>query len=272
MTRDDIFKEAVRNCFRECYRKAQPSADYDEIVEKVKNGEIEDTDVNPVYNRYYLSMEEFTYIRDKYLDAYKMRNAWTPNIDLLKSYFVEGGTKDKYIPEHADEDGFTHPGYRGYEKVLPFKEQVLNYLRDCGLHESMAVKLSHDINNIAIYNIESCQDFYRFDREESDFSWAVTLGASPTSNKEKVIEYWKSQGIEVKIEDRNPLLLWEMDEYGENFAEIMEDEYGKDWEEEWWERYETEKQAKAARKEAELKRLARNLQVEEEKGGNNEQL
>ena len=52
----------------------------------------------------------------------------------------------------------------------------------------------------------------------------------------------------------------------------MEDDYGENWEEEWWERYETEKQAKSARKEAELKSLARNLQVEEEKGGNNEPL
>lgn len=259
MTRDDIFNEAVRNCFRELYRKAQPSADYDEIVEKVKNGEMEDTDKDPVYNRYYLSMEEFTYIREKYLEAYKMKNTWIPNIDLLKSYFIEGGTKDKYIPEQTDEDGFTHPGYRGYEKVLPFKEQVLNYLRDCGLHEDMAIKLSHDINNIAIYNIENCQDFYRFDREESEFSWAVTLGASPTSNKEKVIEYWKSQGVDLNIEDRNPLLLWEMDEYGENFEEVMEDEYGENWEEYWWEKYEEEKRQEQLEREEKLRKIKENM-------------
>jgi hypothetical protein len=249
MTRDDIFKEAVRNCYRELYRKAQPSADYDEIIEKVESGEIEDNDKNPVYKRYYLSMEEFTYIRDKYLDAYKMRNTWIPNIDVLKSYFTEGGTKDKYVPEHTDEDGFTHPGYRGYEKVLPFKQQVLNYLKDNGLSDDVQ-KISEGINEIAIGNINDCKDFYRFDREESDFAWAVTLGASPTSNKQTVIDYWKTQGIELKIEDRNPLLLWEMDEYGDNFEEVMEDEYGEDWKREWWERYETEKQAKQAKKDA----------------------
>lgn len=265
MTRDSIFQEAVKNCFRELYRKSQPSADYDEIIEKVKNGEITDSKENPVYNRYYLSMEEFTYIRDKYLEAYKMKNTWKPNIDLLKSYFIEGGTKNKYIPEQTDKYGFTHPGYRGYEKVLPFKEQVLNYLRDCGLHEDMAVKLSHDINNIATDNIENCQEFYHFDREESAFSWAVTLGASPTSNKEKVIEYWKTQGIEINIKDRNPLLLWEMDNYGENFEEAMEDEYGENWEDYWWERYEEEKREKEREREERLKSLAQNLQEEKKK-------
>lgn len=258
MTRDDIFNEAVRNCFRELYKKAQPSADYDEIVEKVKKGEIEDTDVNPVYNRYYMSMEEFTYIRDKYLDAYKMRNTWNPNIDLLTSYFVEGGTKDKYIPEHTDEEGFTHPGYRGYEKVSPFKQQVLNYLKECGVHEEMAKKLSEGINEIAMNNIEDCKEFYRFDREESNFSWAVTLGASPTCNKEKVIEYWKTKGVEVKIEDRNPLLLWEMDECGDSFAEVMEDEYGKDWESYWWEKYEDEKRQKQLEREEKIKKIKQN--------------
>ena len=73
-------------------------------------------------------------------------------------------------------------------------------------------------------------DFYR---EESSFDCSIALGPSPCSNAETVIEYWKSQGVDIKIEERNPLLFWDMDYYGDSFEEVMEDEYGKDWKEYW---------------------------------------
>ena len=33
-TREDIMKEAIHECFKEMYAKSQPSADYDELLEK----------------------------------------------------------------------------------------------------------------------------------------------------------------------------------------------------------------------------------------------
>ena len=64
LNRDNIIQRAVQECLEEMYAKAQPSANYKELIEKVKSGEIEDSNENPVYNRYYLSQEEFEYIRN----------------------------------------------------------------------------------------------------------------------------------------------------------------------------------------------------------------
>ena len=283
-TREDIIKEAIHNCFKEMYAKAQPSIDYDELLEKFRNGEItEGKGETPIHNRYYLSMDEFVYIRDKYLNMYRMNNLWKSNVEFLRENLTEGGYKDIYIPERTDENGNTYPGYRSSEYVPNLKDQFLNALdKKLKLGDVMREPIAEELYNIVLESIDNFKDFYRFDREEEQFGYAVALGASPCSNKETVIEYWKSQGVDLDIKDRNPLLLWEMDYYGEEFEEVMEEDYGEDWENYWREVYETEKQAKTAKKEAELKELmkkipndsslARNLQVEEEKGGNDEQL
>jgi hypothetical protein len=96
--------------------------------------------------------------------------------------------------------------------------------------------------------ITNCKEFYRFDREEADFSCSVALGASPTSNKETVIEYWKSQGKDIEIIEPNPLLIWERDFYGDEFEEVMEYEYGEDWKEQFDKKWEEEKRKKEAEK------------------------
>ena len=283
-TREDIIKEAIHECFKEMYAKSQPSIDYDELLEKFRNGEItEGKGETPIHNRYYLSMDEFVYIRDKYLNMYRMNNLWKSNVEFLRENLTEGSYKDIYIPERTDENGDWHPGYRSSEHVPNLKDQFLYALdKKLKLGNEMREPIAEELYNIVLETIDNCKDFYRFDREEEQFGYAVALGASPCSNKNTVIDYWKSQGVDLEIKDRNPLLLWEMDYYGEDFEEVMEEDYGDDWEKEWWERYETEKQAKSARNQAELKEfmrkfspdssLAQNLQVEEEKGGNDEQL
>jgi hypothetical protein len=98
-------------------------------------------------------------------------------------------------------------------------------------------ELSNKLSHKVIQYIEDCQNFYRFDREEQGFDSSIALGCSPTSNKEVVKEYWKKQGVEVNIIDRIPNLLWDMDYYGEEFSEVMLDEYGEDWETVTWDIY-----------------------------------
>ena len=59
LDRDEIIGRAYDDCMSEMYAKAQPSADFKQLVEDVKSGKIIDSNENPVYNRYYLSYEEF---------------------------------------------------------------------------------------------------------------------------------------------------------------------------------------------------------------------
>ena len=105
--------------------------------------------------------------------------------------------------------------------------------------------------------INDIKDFYRFDRKESDFSVAVALGASPTGNAETVKKWWKENyGKDIEIVERNPYLLWEMDEYGDEFEDVMIDEYGENWKEitdKEWKEKEAKEKAEAEKKMNELR-------------------
>lgn len=226
--RDSIIKQAHHDCMRELYAKAQPSANYDELIEGVKNGTIEDSSKNPLYERYYLSYEEFFYILNKYCKAYGIEESWQDNLDIVRNYFAGEGYEDVFVEGRIDEEGYKHPGYRSAKQVPHIKNAIANkYGED----------IASDISDMIFAYIDKCKDYYRFDREESNFRASIALGASPTSNKQTVIDYWKNKGVEVVIEDRNPLLFWEKDYYEDEFEEMMLDEYGDNWEEETWKQY-----------------------------------
>lgn len=250
LDRKEILERAYHECMTEMYAKAQPSADFNQLLEDVKSGKISKDE--KVYEQHYLSYEEFIHIRDKYIKAYGLQETWKSNIEVLEDYLNNGGTKDKYIESRTDEDGHYHPGYRGYEKVKPIKEQIemiLNSEFTSGEVSPFVKDTIRDkIVEIVMKTISDCKEFYRFDREEADFNCSVALGASPTSNKETVIEYWKSQGKDIKIIEPNPLLIWERDYYDDEFEEVMIEEYGDDWEQQFNEKWEEEKRKKEAEK------------------------
>ena len=61
--RESVLERAVHDCYREMFRKAQPRANYDDYIRKIKNGEIpKDT---RIYERHYLPDKEFKYIVNK---------------------------------------------------------------------------------------------------------------------------------------------------------------------------------------------------------------
>ena len=235
LDRNEILEKAYHECMAEMYAKSQPSVDYYQLLEDAKNGKIGKNE--KVYERHYLSHEEFKHILEKYKNAYNIKSHWIDDVEVLEKYIKEGGSKDKYIEAHTDEYGY-HPGYRSYEKVAPLREQLskIFYKSDFYTGSEMDEDSEELIDNL--YSkitdiIDTCKNFYKFDREESSFDCSVALGPSPCSNKDTVIEYWKSQGIDIEIEERNPLLLWDMDYYGDSFEEVMKDEYGDNWKEYW---------------------------------------
>lgn len=236
LDRDEILKKAYHECMAEMYAKAQPSADYYQLLEDAKNGKIGKDE--RVYERHYLSHEEFKHILGKYKDAYNIKSHWVDDIEVLENYVKNGGNKDKYIESYTDSKGNYHPGHRSYEKVAPLKEQLAEIFHKSDFYTGSEMNEASEelINNL--YDkvtdiVDTCKNFYRFDREESSFDCSVALGPSPCSNKDIVIEYWKSQGIDIEIEERNPLLFWDMDYYGDSFEEVMKDEYGDNWKEYW---------------------------------------
>lgn len=226
LDRKEILERAYHDCMTEMYAKSQPSVDYNQLLKDAQDGKIGKDE--KVYERYYLSHAEFDHIRKKYIDAYNIKATWKSDIEILEQYLTEGGNKDKYIEAHTDEYGY-HPGYRGYETVNPISKQIQDIIaNEIGEgHEETGNKILEAVMN----TIKDCKEYYRFDREESDFNCSVALGPSPCSNKEIVEKYWETQGVNIKVEEPNPYLIWEKDYYGEELDEVMEYEYGENWKE-----------------------------------------
>lgn len=235
ITRRDIIQEAYNACMREMYAKAQPSADYDAIVAGVKDGTIQDSDKDPVYARHYLSQEEFKHILNKYIKAYGMENKWNSYVDIIETYLKGGGHRDMYVDNRKELICVPH-----IKEV--FTKEIYDNFGD--IMGEDAEKLSEILSNKVLEYVQWCRDFYRVDREADSFSVSVALGESPSSNPDAVVKYWARQGVDIDIEWRNPLLLWEMDEYGEYFEEYMEAEYGDDWEQHWKREWEKRKDMK----------------------------
>ena len=118
------------------------------------------------------------------------------------------------------------------EKNLYFEHKELNQDR---------TELTDDITNKVMETIHNCKEYYKFDREEEQFSIAIALGASPTSNSETVKKWWKDNyNVDIEIEERNPLLFWEQDYYGDEFESVMEEEDGPNWKEIWDKKWQDE--------------------------------
>lgn len=214
ITRRKMLSEAIDKCIAEMYLKAQPSVDINDYIEKIKTGEMTDKTQPYVYQRHYLSDEEAKYIANKYIDAYRFNNEWYSNIDLLIKDLKEGCTVDKWIERKGN-----NPGYKGYEKRKPLKKRFKDILDECNVNDKKVLKKL--VDEVFDY-IENRKNFYRFDNEENKFNFNVFLGACPTSNKQMVIDYWKEQGKDITIVDRNPDTFWMIDE-GYTEEEIKEE-------------------------------------------------
>jgi len=264
LTREDVLAKAVKDCYREMFAKAQPTADWDCLIAEYKAGKIDEKNDGPIYDRHYLSHEEYKYIIDKYIDAYRIAPEFKEDIDILKSYLLKGGSKDKYIESYTDKYGNYHPGTRGYEKVKPLKKHIYDIIYgEYDGNGEIAKGVTDKVLNKVIELINACQDFYSFNIDEQKFINTLTMGATPTPNAETVKKWWKDHyNVDIEIEERNPLLLWEMDYYGDNFEEVMEEEYGNNWKDQWNKKWEDQKAQKKAEYEALLKKI-------EENAGNN---
>lgn len=201
INRDEILKEALHKCFVEMYRWSQPSIDIDELF---KNG-YKDSRESPLYEKHYLSQENFEYIRQTYMDAYGIKDNWDDTFEILIKQLKEGGIEDDYKPATKD-----RPGYRDYKKVLPLEE---------------VITCPGEMNTIIDY-IKKCQNFFKgHSRETNQFSCSVALGGSPTSNAKEVEEYWHKNGRpdfvikDYKIED----IIWGSEE--NDYGPLTEEEF-----------------------------------------------
>lgn len=259
LDRKEILSKAVHDCFKEMYAKAQPSADWDQIIKEYETG-VRGKDER-VYEQHYLSQEEYMYILEKYLDAYNIRTQWKEDVRIVEEYLNDGGLKDKYIKDYTDKNGDFHPGYRSTEKVPPIKTQILKYLDKCN-KSSENEEIATALHKIVMKTIFECKNFYQFDREESSFRMTVALGASPCTNAETVKQYWKEKtGEDIVIEERNPKLFWYQD-MGYDDEDMAYEFDDPNWKETLDKEWKDELEKKAQERNKRLKKLEAKIQKE----------
>ena len=260
INREDILDKAFHDCMHEMYAKSQPEADYDNLLNEYAEGKIGKDE--RIYDRHYLSMDEFLYIRDTYKDAYNIRSHWKDDVEVVEDYLLKGGLKDYYVPGKVDKNGFKHPAYRSTKKVPPIQESIYKILSNRKPDEDNNI-LAKKIADQVLENIKRCKDFYKFDREESSFDCDISLGASPTSNAETVKKWWKENyNQDIEIEERNPKLFWYLDnEYTDEELAYEFESYGENWKEaldKEWKEKKAEKKRKQDEKIAMLKNVNNN--------------
>ena len=258
LEREDILIKAMEDCYREMFAKAQPAADWDNLIQEYRDGKIDEDKDGPVYDRHYLSQDEFVYILDKYLDAYRIKSEWREDIEILEEYLTKGGSKDKYFESYEDENGY-HPAYRGYEHVAPLKNHIKDIIAPYYVgYEKTQDEIAQKVTDKVMGLISDCKNFYSFNRDEMKFRNTLAMGASPTSKAETVKKWWKDHyDVDIEIEERNPLLFWEYDYYGDEIDDVMSNEYGENWKEIFDKKWEEQK----AQKKAELEELKKKFEA-----------
>lgn len=186
-TNDDFLVELRVKCMKEMYAKAQPSANYDDILKYYKDCEEQKINkIERIYDRYYLSFEEQKYIINKYKEAYNIKDHFREDCDILIRDLKEGYTQDFHVPPMLRKNGQVHGGDSTYYR-----------------HINLAKIIGKKAVKFLINFIKDRKDFYRFDRYEEQFSTMVSLGDSPNGNEQTVINYWKSKGVDLKIDPRH---------------------------------------------------------------------
>lgn len=200
-TKENVIVDALHKCLREMYANAQPPGDYDDYLDQYKKGILKKDDKYKFFERHYLSSKEQSYIVDKYLDSYGFKDEFKDHCDVILRYF-DDGIIDKYIEKDGDQ-----PGYRGYEHLKPLKEII-----------------GEDAYNKVVERINQAKDFYRFNRDENRFRFNI-FDCSPCTNSKTVIEYWKTQDIDLEIKERDDDEIFNRYYYGYDGKDEEEDYY-----------------------------------------------
>lgn len=174
-----IMYEAIEACIKEMYKFSQPSADYDKLKEYAKEHPEEEKEF-PTFKRYYLSTEQFKYILNKYAKAYHLIPEWKNNIETIIFDFVTGSKKKEYKKNSYGEMDIE------YVPTPPLSERIGN--------ENMKKVLEM---------LDEIEQYHKRDMDEQYFSFAISLGHSPTSNLNEVKKYWKNKGLELEFEERH---------------------------------------------------------------------
>lgn len=224
VTRTEVLSRAVEDCMKDLYSLVVPKISFEDFVKECKlyntnyknwenykkafnarekhpeiwnqyqstfkdweNKSIKECIGPEPFDFYYLPKEIMKDICDCYISAYRMdsQQELLNTIEILKNYCKEP-IVDKYIEKEGE------PGYRGYDHPDNLKKELYQILKEYfDDSETDPNVVAKELQNKFFEFLDMAGNFYNWNRDLNSFNASVYLGASPSSNKEMVIENWK---------------------------------------------------------------------------------
>lgn len=196
--RNSILDRAQNECITELFAKSQPPLDYQKLLSDIENGQ----DYDESYDEHhYLSLDDYYRIVDEYANAYGFTRNWDDNIDIVNGYFSGLGAKSVLVSGYVDDNGIKHDDMYTFDEVPHIKNEIYDILLECG--SINCTEISSKISDKIFEYLKSCRDFYELDAYADIFNARMAFSKTPSHDKDKVIEYWKSKGIELQIDDND---------------------------------------------------------------------
>lgn len=190
MNRNEVISKAVDECIKELYSYAVPHIEWEDFIKENKNYK----EGPKPYEFYYLPRKITEDICNNYIYSYNLdeQKNLLDIIQILKNY-CEDPITEKYVDD----------GYRNYTRPENLKNELRKYFSE-NFDLTFSEDSYEDIQNIFFKFLDMAGKFFNWNSNLNKFSFNVYLGASPSSNKEAVIENWKkyrNKDIEI-IEDK----------------------------------------------------------------------
>lgn len=175
-TRKELMDSLIEEGIKEAYLRAQPPVDIFQVNwEEYEKDTLKEE--YPFYDRYYLPMEIQSQILDDIVSALNASNDMDVYGELILAYLEKGGHKEVYKP------------------LIEGGSPCRNYEDTPKLEELIGKENAEKTFEL----IKECMKFYNSRYEENRIRSSVFQ--YPTSNAEKVKEYWEKMGQPIEIDD-----------------------------------------------------------------------
>ena len=174
-TYDEVMREAIEDTLEEMYQYSYPKVSWKQRNQELKDGKDVDKDL---IHHHYIPQRLYEDILEMAKSNYGYEPFFQDYTEHFADFILKGGHA-KDIDKGGKDD------YKDYQSI---KEEIGE--------ESFAVLEKR---------IEAYKRTYRFDRKRWSFAFTV-MNYSPCTNKQVVLDYWKSQGIDLQIPDDDKII------------------------------------------------------------------
>ena len=193
---DEIMWNAIEDTLEEMYQNAYPPISWKQRLQEAKDGKDVDKDL---ISHHYLPKQLYEDIMAIAERNYSYEKFFKEYTDHFADFLINGGHARDIVKGGKD-------NYKNYKAI---KDEIGD--------KAFAILEER---------IKAYQQTYRFDNKRWSFNFSV-MNMSPCCCKERVIEYWKSKGVDLQIPtDKQIIDLYYDDEYEDEDGNIIRRDKG----------------------------------------------